>query len=215
MTNTTQTLRFLTKDLSVSRETLASLVEYERILSVWTKKINLISAGSVDNIWTRHILDSAQVFLKIPQGVKTVADLGSGAGFPGMVLAIIAKELRPDLNFKLVESDQRKAVFLREVCRILDVSVSVMDSRIEKLNALDVDVVTARALAPFGVLFGYAERHLRAGGVGIFLKGERFIPEIKEALLEWEFKIKKEESETNNKSFILTITELRRLNGEG
>ncbi|MDA1237837.1 MAG: 16S rRNA (guanine(527)-N(7))-methyltransferase RsmG [Proteobacteria bacterium] len=212
MINTSQTQTVLSKDLSVSRETLTSLLEYEKILSVWTKKINLISAGSVDNIWARHILDSAQIFLKIPKGVNTVADLGSGAGFPGMVLAILARELRPELNFKLVESDQRKAVFLREVSRILDVSVSVVDSRIEKLNALDVDIVTARALAPLVVLFGYAERHLRVGGIGIFLKGERFIPEIKEALLDWEFKIKKEESETNNNSFILTITELRRLN---
>ncbi|MCA8930663.1 MAG: 16S rRNA (guanine(527)-N(7))-methyltransferase RsmG, partial [Alphaproteobacteria bacterium] len=156
---------------SVSRETLARLAAFAALLEKWNPAINLISAGTVAQIWTRHFLDSAQVFDLADAKSGLWADLGSGGGFPGLVAAILALEERPGLSFTLVESDRRKAAFLSTAARELGLPVRVMAERIEALPPLGADILTARALAPLPVLLGYAERHLQPGGRALFPKG--------------------------------------------
>ena len=115
---------------NVSRETLERLDVYADLLRRWTRKINLVSKGSLEGLWTRHFLDSAQLLTLAPESSVSWADLGSGGGFPGAVVAVLAAETRPDLKVTLVESDQRKAVFLRTVLRETGVAGDVLTARI-------------------------------------------------------------------------------------
>src|SRR6202012_3891299 len=140
---------------SVSRETLERLEALVGILARWQKTINLIGKGTLDDVWTRHILDSAQLLPLLPPEAKTLTDLGSGAGFPGLVLAA----LRPDLDVVLVEADARKAAFLGEAGRKMGLpkQPKLLIGRIESLKPAKADVVTARALAPLTKLLLWAE----------------------------------------------------------
>jgi 16S rRNA (guanine527-N7)-methyltransferase len=150
----------------VSRETVERLTLYLELLRQWQKAINLVGASTLDDAWRRHILDSAQLFRHLPAGCATLADLGSGAGLPGLVLAAMGV---PEVH--LVESDRRKAQFLREAARRMGLAgVTVHPVRIETLS-LAVDVVTARALAPLVQLVPLARPLLRAGGRLVLLKG--------------------------------------------
>ena len=154
----------------VSRETLASLSTYVAILEKWQHRINLVSPASLSDIWHRHILDSAQLLLHMPvvpvhQRCK-ILDIGSGAGFPGLVLAILGAG-----DVQLVESDQRKAVFLQTVIRELGLSVRVSSQRIETLPACQPDIITARALAALPKLMTLIAPQLHNGLTCLFLKG--------------------------------------------
>ena len=154
----------------VSRETLASLSAYVAILEKWQHRINLVSPASLSDIWHRHILDSAQLLLHMPvvpvhQRCK-ILDIGSGAGFPGLVLAILGAG-----DVQLVESDQRKAVFLQTVIRELGLSVRVSSQRIETLPACQPDIITARALAALPKLMTLIAPQLHNGLTCLFLKG--------------------------------------------
>lgn len=150
-------------------------------LERWNPAINLVSRATLPAAWSRHVLDSLQLLHLAPQGARQWADLGSGGGFPGLVIAIAARDSLPDLQVTLIEADQRKATFLRETARTLGVSVRVEAARIEALPSLQADVVSARALAPLPQLWLYAERHLAPDGVGLFLKGEGHATESAEA----------------------------------
>lgn len=147
----------------------------------WNPAVNLVSRGTLPQAWTRHVLDSLQLLDLAPPEARLWADLGSGGGFPGLVVAAAAVESRPDLRVTLIEADQRKATFLREASRTLGLSVRVEASRIEAVPPLMAEIVSARALAPMPALWSYAERHLAPGGVGLFLKGEGHVSEVAEA----------------------------------
>lgn len=150
--------------VNVSRETFEELRAYRSLVRRWTPAINLVSKASVDDLWQRHIADSAQVFAATgAESAQSWVDLGSGGGFPGLVVAVLAKELRPDLRVTLVESDLRKATFLRQAAQALSLSVTVHSVRIESLAPQNADVLSARALAPLSDLLAHAERHLRKG----------------------------------------------------
>ena len=133
----------LGEQLHVSRETLERLTVYLELLRRWQRAVNLVGRGTLADPWRRHVLDCAQLAPHVPAGAATVVDLGSGAGFPGMVLSIMG--LR---GVHLVESDRRKAQFLREVARATGASVQVHAERIERMRGWSADVITARALAP-------------------------------------------------------------------
>ena len=154
----------------VSRETLQQFESYADHLLRWSKAMNLVSRDSLDDLWRRHFWDSAQLLPLLPatEGERLViADLGSGAGFPGMVLAILqAGEMH------LIEADRKKAVFLREVARDLKLEVRIHAQRIEAIPGPFADVVTARALAPLDRLASYAQAVLKDGGKALFLKGQ-------------------------------------------
>ena len=197
-------------NLDVSRETFHMLETYKERLLLWNKKINLISKKSTNNIWDRHFLDSAQVFSALTTGQTKLLDFGSGGGFPGMVLAIIATEKLPLMRVEMVESDQRKAVFLRDTVRVLGLNSAVWSDRVENIVEMNSDVITARALAPLKKLLFFSNRHLKKGGFCVFLKGESYKEEIKEALECWSFSIKIKESVTNPLSAMLIISDLEK-----
>ncbi|KCV82532.1 16S rRNA methyltransferase GidB [Actibacterium atlanticum] len=196
--------------LDVSRETLDRLESYEALLRKWNPAINLVAKSTLKDAWSRHILDSAQVF-ELGQGAKHWVDLGSGGGFPGMVVAILAAERAPDMKVTLVESDQRKATFLRTVARETSVSAEVIADRIEEVTPLNADVVSARALASLEMLLSFAKRHLNHSGKAIFLKGENYQQEIDAALATWRFNVQKTPSTTDTRAVILSIGELSRV----
>lgn len=195
--------------VDVSRETLARLEIYAELLRKWNPAINLVSRATIDELWTRHILDSVQLFDVVPEGAKSWADLGTGGGFPGVVIAIMAAE-QPDLSVTCIESDTRKATFLRTVLRETGVRGTILASRIEAVDPLGGDVVSARALAPLSKLLGYATHHLKPGGVALFAKGAEHEKEIEEALESWSFRVDKIASRTNPESVILRVREIER-----
>lgn len=196
---------------SVSRETRSRLELLEMLLRKWTRAINLVSPGTLDTIWTRHVADSAQIFDLAPEGARNWVDLGSGGGFPGLVVAILAAAERPELSVSLVESDQRKAAFLMTAARTLDLRVTVIAERIEAVAPLGAEVLSARALAPLDLLLSYAERHLLPTGVAIFPKGAAVDDEIAHALEHWRFSYQKERSRTDASGVVLIIGGITRV----
>lgn len=195
----------------VSRETRARLDVYADLLRTWNPKINLVSRTTIDDLWTRHVEDSAQLLNLAPMDARQWADLGSGGGFPGLVIAILADETRPTLHVTLVESDQRKAVFLRTVIQKTGIDARVVGQRIEAAEPLRADVLSARALAPLTVLLGFAERHLAAGGICLFPKGAGWRGEVDEALEHWRFRCEDIPSATSPEAAILKIGEIQRV----
>ena len=155
---------------NVSRETLASLLAFVALLEKWQPRINLVSTATLPDIWHRHILDSAQLLSHLPVVPAhqrcQILDIGSGAGFPGLVLAILGAG-----DVQLVESDQRKAVFLQTVIRELGLSARVSNQRIETMPACHPDVITARALASIPKLMSLIAPQLHKGLTCLFLKG--------------------------------------------
>lgn len=196
---------------NVSRETTARLEAYAALTAKWTAKINLIGRGTLADIWGRHIVDSAQLLPFMPQTARHWVDLGSGAGFPGLVIAIIAAETHPELRVTLVESDLRKAAFLATVLREVGVTARIEAARIEALPPQGADVLSARALAPLPQLLAFANRHLAPRGVAIFPKGVTFQTELDAALETWAFSVQKHPSSTDPDSVILTIGEIARV----
>ena len=196
---------------NVSRETIERLRLYEALLKKWNKRINIVSESTLERLWHRHFLDSMQVFHLAPKHAEHWADLGSGGGFPGAVVAILAREARSNIRVTLVESDQRKAAFLRTLARETDVSIQIVAERIEKARPLAADVVSARALAPLPRLLEYASRHLCAGGVAIFPKGQSAQKEISEALETWRFRCETHPSQTDEEAVVLRIGDIERV----
>ncbi|WP_170481022.1 16S rRNA (guanine(527)-N(7))-methyltransferase RsmG [Ruegeria arenilitoris] len=192
------------RDLNVSRETFDRLSIYANLITRWNAKINLVSRKSLSELWFRHILDSAQLFRCAPTANHWV-DLGSGGGFPGMVCAIMAIEEAPATRFSLVESDQRKSAFLRTVARECKANCTVISKRIEEIDPLDADVLSARALANLTTLISFCERHLTDTGLALFLKGESWEKELAEAREEWNFQVEPITSLTERKAVILKI----------
>lgn len=193
----------------VSRETFERLEAYVALIEKWNPKINLVSKSSLPEIWDRHIWDSAQIFDISVEG-SVWADFGSGGGLPGIVLAIFAKECRPDMQFYLVESDQRKCAFLRNAAREIGLKVKVYAERIEVLDPIGASVISARALTDLNGLLGFVERHSAKNGVAILPKGETWEKEILQAQENWSFKYEEITSKTNNNATILKIKEFAR-----
>ena len=194
----------------VSRETFERLEVYVALIEKWNPKINLVSKSSLPEIWDRHIWDSAQIFDIAVEG-SVWADFGSGGGLPGIVLAIFSKELRPDMQFYLVESDQRKCAFLRNAVREIGLNVKVHAERIEVLDPIGASVISARALTDLNGLLEFVERHSAKNGVAILPKGETWEKEILQAQENWSFEYEEITSKTNNDAAILKIKDFARV----
>ena len=190
---------------NVSRETMDRLRIYSELLKKWNPKINLVSRSSLSELWSRHIVDSHQIFDLAPESATHWLDLGSGGGFPGMVVAILAQEAKSPQKVTLVESDTRKCVFLRTVARETGVEVTVLNERIEKLPPLEADVVSARALADLDQLLNYVSLHMKPAGRAILPKGKTWEKELKSAQLKWNFDFRVVRSKTEVGSVILNI----------
>lgn len=195
--------------LNVSRETSDGLEALLALVEKWNPTINLVASGSLPMAWQRHVLDSAQLFAIAPPLATHWADFGSGAGFPGLVVAILANRARPDLAVTLVESDKRKAAFLMQAARHLSLNVRVLTERAEALTSLAADVVSARALAPLTDLCALAARHLAPGGIAILPKGAQAESELADAARLWRFEAQITPSETDSAGRIITLKNVR------
>lgn len=188
------------------------LAGYAALLRKWAPAINLVARSTLDDLESRHFADSAQLFDLAPENPRHWVDLGSGAGFPGLVVAILAADRAPKQRFTLIESDQRKGTFLRTVIRELALDhVEVHARRIEDTPPQDADVVSARAVAPLAKLLCHAERHLGAHGVALFPKGARYQQELDEALASWRCRVQKIPSKTDPEAVILKIGGIARV----
>ncbi len=197
------------KKRNVSRETLGRLQSYEALIRKWTPAINLVARSTLDDLWSRHFLDSAQLFDLAPKGAHW-ADLGSGGGFPGLVVAILAADERPGLRVSLVESDRRKAAFLMTASKALGLTVEVLADRIEAIAPLQADVLSARALAPLPDLVRHARRHLAPTGTALFPKGATHAEELSQALETQRFSYETAGSVTDPAAIIYLIREIDR-----
>ncbi len=175
------------KSLNVSRETLKSFYEYEALLSKWNEKINLVSKNTLVNIWERHFLDSGQIIKHVEASGKRWVDVGSGAGFPGLVVSLLLRDRRIDCELVLVEKNPKKGFFLKEVIRKLNLSVEVVNDNIDTLEPLNADILTARAFSELNNLIEIAFRHRKKEGICLFLKGENYRIELDKTLNYWFF----------------------------
>ena len=189
----------------VSRETLARLEAYAALLRRWSARINLVGANTLGDLWRRHFLDSAQLFTHIPQGTQSLVDLGSGAGFPGLVLAILGVP-----GVELIESDERKCAFLREAARVVAAPVVIRNARIEAVPPHTVDVVTARGCAPLEPLLVLAQPFIGPDTVCVFPKGERAREELTAASQAWTMDATFHDSCTDRRGVILCLRRVAR-----
>jgi 16S rRNA (guanine527-N7)-methyltransferase len=188
----------------VSPETLSRFETYRQLLVRWNRRVNLVGAASLDDPWRRHFYDSAQLFPLIPETCARLVDLGAGAGFPGLVLAIMGVR-----GVELIEANGRKCAFLREVARATATQVTVIQGRIGNTDAKPADVVTARACAPLGKLLGYVDRFLSPGGTALLLKGARVEEELTQAGKSWTMDVNRRPSLSDPAGSVLEITNLR------
>ena len=189
--------------VDVSRETRDRLEALVNTLGRWQKAINLVGRSTLEDVWTRHVLDSAQLKALIPESAKSLTDLGSGGGFPGLVLAA----MRPDLDVTLIESDARKAAFLGEAARRMELAKppKIVVGRAETVTPAPADVVTARALAPLGQLLAWADRHRTDTAICLFHKGKGWQAELTEAMKDWDIPHQAFNSVTDLDAVILRI----------
>ncbi|MDF1748151.1 MAG: 16S rRNA (guanine(527)-N(7))-methyltransferase RsmG [Alphaproteobacteria bacterium] len=194
------------KNTDVSRETMEQLEAYAALLLKWQPKINLISKNTIPELWTRHFLDSAQLIDLCPSTAKTLIDLGSGAGFPGLVLAIMS-----EMTVHLIESDTRKSAFLREAARIAGVSdrVTVHATRAEAVDLPPADIISARALASLSDLLPLAHRFWGEGTIALFPKGKRYKEELTAANYAWYITYDAVRSRSDDDSVLLRLTDMR------
>jgi 16S rRNA (guanine527-N7)-methyltransferase len=193
--------------VDVSRETVSALETYANLLRKWQKAINLVSGATLDDVWNRHFLDSAQLVPLLPEGNGPITDLGAGAGFPGLVLALLTGRAT-----NLVESDQRKAAFLGEVARATGCAgrVQIHATRVEALKPWVSPIVPARALADLTQLLVWASPLLSIASVCIFPKGAKAEDELTAALRVWKMTVERVRSVTDPTGLILRLSHLER-----
>ena len=188
----------------VSRETLSRLKAYADLLGDWNARHNLVARSTLPDLWHRHVWDSAQLAPLIPETAHTLADLGSGAGFPGLVLAA----MRPELKVTLHEATTKKCAFLQAAADRMGLTVAIRNARLEDLGPQPFDVVTARAVAPLPLLLDYAHRFTGPNTVCLFLKGQNVGSELTEASKYWNMKASQVPSQTDPSAAIVMVREL-------
>ena len=196
--------------IDVSRESLEKLEIYHALLLKWQKAINLVSNKTIDEAWIRHFADTVQIESNVPRETKILADLGSGAGFPGMILAI----LRPEIDVHLIEADERKCEFLRTVSRETDVDITVHISRIEDAyNLVSPDIITARALADLTTLLEYAWPWVKQNPAleCVFLKGAQVDEELSVSRESFSFEHEKITSRTDPQGCVLKLRNISKI----
>jgi 16S rRNA (guanine527-N7)-methyltransferase len=200
----------------VSRETQGRLETFVDVLLLWQQKTNLISPSTIPKLWTRHVADSLQLFDLVPKDIRTWADFGSGGGFPAIPIACALAE-RPGAQVHLVESNGKKAAFLREAIRVTGVPAQVHQERVENYGERsgdNIDVVSARALAPLKTLCDQAFPLIARGAIGLFLKGQDVDAELTEAAKYWIIEADKVPSKTSPEGCIVVVRSLRPRQGD-
>ena len=190
---------------NVSCETLEKLKKYEALLKKWQKAINLVSKNTIENTWERHILDSLQLIDYLPKDKDvSIVDLGSGGGFPPLVLAIAGYT-----NVSAIESDERKCLFMAEVAKQTETKINIINKRIEKVNNLKADIVTSRALAKIDLLLNLSKNITKKETKYLFLKGKTAEEEIKKAQEQFDFQAQTFKSMTSNEAKVVKIEQLK------
>ena len=195
----------------VSRETITSLKKYENYLIKSNKTLNLIGKSTINQIWIRHFLDSSQVIDFIDKNGINLVDLGSGAGFPGLVIAILAKDKKIPVNVKLIEKSPRKASFLREIIKILNLRVEVLNLNVMELQSkLEADVIIARAFKPLKIILRFLDKNTEKWKKVFLFLGKTGQVELLQASKSWDIKYKQRMSVTSSDSVVIEINKLKK-----
>ena len=195
----------------VSRETITSLKKYENYLIKSNKTLNLIGKSTINQIWIRHFLDSSQVIDFIDKNGINLVDLGSGAGFPGLVIAILAKDKKIPVNVKLIEKSPRKASFLREIIKILNLRVEVLNLNVMELQSkLEADVIIARAFKPLKIILRFLDKNTEKWKKVFLFLGKTGQVELLQASKSWDIKYKQRMSLTSSDSIVIEINKLKK-----
>lgn len=199
-----QALEYIGSQYDVSRETLTKYQTYADQLVRWQRAVNLVSPSTLPDLWVRHMIDSAQILKYMPKDAKTVVDLGSGGGFPAMVLAITGR-----FAVHCIESDRKKIEFLRTVSRETGTKIDLHCCRIENAPQISADVITSRALASLDKLVTFAQPFSHEKTVALFLKGEKFSEEIACTKQQWDIKLSTYTSITDSNGAIIKVEGLK------
>ena len=191
--------------MNVSRETKEKLVQYSALLGKWNKSINLIAPSTVPDIWHRHIEDSLQLIPLLPTESSDIIDIGSGAGLPAIIISLASQH-----NVTMVDSDKKKALFLKEARRILNAEYTVICNRIEKIEQRAYDIITSRACADLDKLLTLSEPFLKEKSYCLFHKGRNYSKEVDDAEKKWSFAMEIIPSKTDNEAAILKLTNIQR-----
>ena len=195
----------------VSRETITSLKKYEEYLINSNKTLNLIGKSTVNQIWIRHFLDSSQVIDFIGKNEKDLIDLGSGAGFPGLITAILAKDRNIPLNVKLIEKSPRKVSFLKEIIKRLNLKVQVLHLNVlEYSTRLEADLIIARAFKPLKIILQILDKNTENWKKVFLFLGKTGQDELLQASKSWDIKYKQRMSVTSSDSVVIEINKLKK-----
>ena len=195
----------------VSRETITSLIKYEKFLIKSNKMLNLIGKSTIREIWTRHFLDSSQVIDFIDKNTRSIIDLGSGAGFPGLIIAILAKDKKIHTKVKLVEKSPKKASFLREIVNDLNLNVEVLNiNALTHAKKLEADLIVARAFKPLKIILKFLNKNKQNWKKVFLFLGKTGHEELIQASKSWYIKYKQRMSITSSDSVIIVIDKLNK-----
>ena len=195
----------------VSRETITSLVKYENCLIKSNKALNLIGKSTINEIWLRHFLDSSQVIDFIDKNTGSLIDLGSGAGFPGLIIAILAKDRKINLKVKLIEKSPKKASFLREIVNYLNLNVEVLNiNALTHAKKLEADLIVARAFKPLKIILQFLGKNTKNWKKVILFLGKTGQDELLQASKSWDIKYKQRMSVTSSDSVVIEINKLKK-----
>ncbi|RUA17847.1 MAG: 16S rRNA (guanine(527)-N(7))-methyltransferase RsmG, partial [Alphaproteobacteria bacterium] len=197
------------KFIQVSRETITSLIKYENYLIKSNKTLNLIGKSTINEIWLRHFLDSSQVIDFIDKNTGSLIDLGSGAGFPGLIIAILAKDRKINLKVKLIEKSPKKASFLREIVNYLNLNVEVLNiNALTHAKKLEADLIVARAFKPLKIILQFLDKNTENWKKVFLFLGKTGQDELLQASKNWHIKYKQRMSVTSNDSIVIEINKL-------
>ncbi len=194
----------------VSRETMERFEQIHSALVQWSRRFNLVAPSTLPQFWSRHVSDSVQLLDLAPNNAKNWLDFGSGAGFPGLILAILLRD-RSGASVKLVESVGKKTAFLQHCARITDAPATILQQRIEQVPAERADVITARALASLSELLVLCERFAGPQTILLFPKGKNLEQELTAARKEWDIEAETLPSITDEQAGILRIRKFNRV----
>ena len=194
----------------VSRETITSLVKYENYLIKSNKTLNLIGKSTINEIWLRHFLDSSQVIDFVDKNTNSLIDLGSGAGFPGLIIAILAKDRKIRLKVKLIEKSTKKALFLREIVNYLNLNVEVLNiNALTHAKKLEADLIVARAFKPLKIILRFLDKNTKNWKKVFLFLGKTGQNELLQASKSWDIKYKQRMSVTSSDSLVIEINKLK------
>ena len=195
----------------VSRETITSLIKYENYLIKSNKTLNLIGKSTINEIWLRHFLDSSQVIDFIDKNTSSLIDLGSGAGFPGLIIAILAKDRKIRLKVKLIEKSPKKASFLREVANYLNLNVEVLNiNALTYVEKLEADLIVARAFKPLKIILQFLDKNTENWKKVFLFLGKTGKDELLEASKSWHIQYKQRMSVTSSDSVVIEVNKLKK-----